>query len=161
MAKKKPKKPARKRPAKAKKKKAALKKPAGKKPIKEMPKGKTEAVPEKPGKINVTTSLKRSWFGARSAWMKSMYAFGNYLAILDDKKARELMEFSKTALFKNTYKEIVVEHPELRQLVMSDYDRGCMLDIYSNLSVRFHEYIETEKLGRMERLRLERMGYNV
>lgn len=112
-------------------------------------------------KIKVTNELKRNWFGARNAWEKSMFSFGSYISRIKDDEALKLMKFSKTALFKDSYVEILNEHPEFKGIVRSDRDRGCMLDIYTNLSARFRDYSSVESLSRLEKLKLRKMGYNV
>ena len=53
---------------------------------------------------------------------------------MDNKQANALYDVVKFALFKDSYAQIVREHPEMRPLVQTDDDRLCMCDVYEALS---------------------------
>jgi len=91
---------------------------------------------KKPEKTVITPELRRIWLRVRSAWNISLEAFSNTLSLLNDKQAAMLYNLVKKGLFKDFYSEILREHPELRDIVKSDDDRLCMIDIYQELSWR-------------------------
>lgn len=102
------------------------------------PAGKPAAKPaeKKPGKIVVTSQLRRLWFRVRRTYDISLEAFSNALASLSDEEAEMLYELVRHSLFKGNVAQILREHPEMREFVKTDDDRICMHDIYEHLSWR-------------------------
>jgi hypothetical protein len=115
-------------------KKTAKKRKKAPKKVKAPP--KKEALPEAPKKIEITPELRRIWFRARNAWNMSLDAFSNALTLLTDKQAGQLYDVVRHSLFKDSYVEILREHPELHELVRNDEDRLFMHDVYEKLSWR-------------------------
>jgi hypothetical protein len=130
---KKPKKTAKmKKKAKPAKRKTALK-TKEKKPVRTV---KAPSPAKKPKKVEITPRLMRNWLKIRKAWDISLSAFGNMLSLLSDEEANEMYEVVRLSLFKNSYAEILHEHPQLRPMLRVDVDRHCMHDIYESLSFR-------------------------
>lgn len=98
---------------------------------------------KKQEKVAVTQELRRIWWKVRNSWNVSFEAFTNTLSMLTTKQAELLYGVVKHSLFKESYVQMLREHPELRELVKSDDDRLCMHDVYEAISWR---------LGRQEKL---------
>lgn len=102
------------------------------------PKAKKKA-PEKeakPKKLVITPEIRRIWLKVRHAWNWSYDAFSNTVSYLKQDEAEKLYDVVRLSLFKDSYAEMLHEHPELREIVKSDDDRLCMHDIYQILSWR-------------------------
>ena len=109
------------------------KKPASKhKPKKKAPEKETP----KPEKLVVTPETKRIWLKVRHAWNWSYDAFSNTVSYLKQDEAEKLYDVVRLSLFKDSYAQMLQEHPELREIVKSDDDRLCMHDVYQILAWR-------------------------
>ncbi len=89
-----------------------------------------------PAKAVITPDVRKNWLRIRSAWNLGEEAFTGTLSLMDNKQANALYDVVKFALFKDSYAQIVREHPEMRPLVQTDDDRLCMCDVYEALSNR-------------------------
>jgi len=89
-----------------------------------------------PGKAVITPDVRKNWMRIRSAWNLGEEAFTGTLSLMDNKKANALYDVVRFSLFKNSYADIVREHPEMKELVKNDDDRLCMHDVYEALSNR-------------------------
>jgi len=93
-------------------------------------------LPEKAEKIKITSQIRKGWFLLRNAWLHTLDVFSNQLAQISDKDAEELYKVVRCAVYKDSYAQILREHPELKELVKTDDDRYFMHDVYENLSWR-------------------------
>lgn len=141
-----------------KKKPSKSRKKSSPKPKKQVPKPKEV---KKPEKIVITPSVKRSWLKIRRAWVLSHEAFTSTISYLSNKEANELYDVIKHSLFKNSYADMLREHPELREIVRSDDDRLCMHDIYEILSWRLGRREELPKSVQTKMKMQGRIGRNV
>ncbi|MFH0737043.1 MAG: hypothetical protein V1827_01105 [Candidatus Micrarchaeota archaeon] len=99
-------------------------------------KAKERAVDEK---VKITPELTRLWITIRQAWGRNLASFSSVMAGLDDKQAEMLYGVVRLSLYKNSYVEIIMAHPELRPFLKSDDDRFCMHDMYQRLSWRLNK----------------------
>lgn len=99
-------------------------------------KKEAKGTPKKPAAISPQT--RRAWLNLRRAWVTSFQAFSYALSQLDTRQSEAMYDMVKKALFKDSYAQIVQQHPELREFVRSDEDRICMIEIYEVLSWRLN-----------------------
>ena len=102
-----------------------------------------KAEAKKPAKVVITPELRRIWFKVRDSWNRSLEAFSSIVSLLTPKEAEQLYDIVKLSLFKDSYAQMLQEHPGLKEIVKTDDDRLCMHDIYENISWR---------LGKSEKL---------
>ncbi|MBD3210364.1 hypothetical protein GF318_03210 [Candidatus Micrarchaeota archaeon] len=103
---------------------------------------KSEKSPKKhkPEKIEISNRAKRIWLKVRKTWDMSLPAFTNTLSLLSEEEAEILYGIVKHSLYKDSYVEMLREHPELREIVKTDNDRLCMHDTYEVLSFRLNKF---------------------
>ncbi len=94
------------------------------------------ALKRAPAKAVITPDVRKNWLRIRAAWNLGEDAFTGTLSMMDDKKANALYDVVKFSLFKDSYADIIREHPEMKPLVQTDDDRLCMHDVYEALSNR-------------------------
>ena len=103
-----------------------------------------------PDKIKVTNELRKNWLMLKKAWLMNLSAFSNQLSLVPDKQAEQLYDVVRHSVYKDSYVDILREHPELKELVKNDDDRFFMHDMYESLSWR---------LGKREKPPKERQVY--
>lgn len=135
------------------------KKKKTKKPIpKHRPKAKEKEEP-RPEKLVITPEVRRIWLKVRKAWNWSYDAFSNTVSYLKQDEAEKLYDVVRLSLFKESYAQMLQEHPELREIVKSDDDRLCMHDIYQILSWRLgkrEKFPNDKRISRQIRGRIGR-----
>jgi len=85
----------------------------------------------------------------RKAWVTSFQSFTYELSRLSPEQSEAMYDMVKKALYKESFAQIVQQHPELRPFVHSDEDRVCMIEIYEVLSY---------KLGKSEKPPADRLA---
>lgn len=89
-----------------------------------------------PAKIKITNELRKNWLMLKTAWRVNLSAFSNRLSLVPDKQAGQLYDVVRHSVYKDSYVDILREHPELKELVKNDDDRFFMHDMYESLSWR-------------------------
>ncbi|MFH1785185.1 MAG: hypothetical protein ABH842_02035 [Candidatus Micrarchaeota archaeon] len=88
--------------------------------------------------LKISPEVKKLWVRIKSAWNTNEVKFRNTLSYLTNEQANSIYDVVRLSLFKNSYVNVLRDHPELKDLLKNDNDRLCMYNVYSNLSVRLN-----------------------
>ena len=87
-------------------------------------------------KIVLTKEMKKTLLMLKTAWSRGRDTFSNTVSFLSTKQAEQIYQIVRHSVYKESYVQILREHPELREIIKNDDDRLCMHDIYEILSWR-------------------------